>query len=681
MCGSRVILSFALLWGGVRTACADEVPRMPLVAVRSLTPAEANQKTEVRASGTVTFIDHKSLSVFFQDGTAGAYFRPTRIGALQPGDAVEVRGKTQRGYYVPGIAQATFEIVRRGTLPTPAEARYADLVSARFHYQWVAVEGIARAHSRLKDGRGLMRIAMDGHTLEIRSETNAPASHIPIGSVVRVEGLGSGTLTPRRQLLMPYIRVSDWASVRVLRTSDEEEELQRVSAAELLTFRIAGFATGRVQVGGVVTAAFPGGIVFARDEKTGFGIQFVDAPDLAVGDWIEVRGFPQVDRLSAHIADAVLVEHCNADNPSPVELSPDKLMGGLFDSDLVTISGQVTDTYRVDDVSVLTFRNENRAIRARLPSAMQAPPDGAWVRITGICEVESSREHGYLRLPSLVALRTRTEDDVVIVHAPSWWTAERLFYALATLAVLTVLALLWITFLRRQVAVKTRALAKKIESEAALQERQRIARDFHDTLEQDLAGLRLQLDAIASDRLGRAQQGLVAASQKLVKRIQLETRALITDLRDTAGAGTTLGSSLQECIARLSPLSSAEVRLALPERMPSLPATTIRHLRLIAGEGLANALKHSGARTVRVSLILDNRRLVLRVADDGCGFDAARETRGRLGHFGCIGIRERCRKIGAIPDWTSEEGLGTTLTIALPLGNDPTSVGSHPPDN
>jgi signal transduction histidine kinase len=59
--------------------------------------------------------------------------------------------------------------------------------------------------------------------------------------------------------------------------------------------------------------------------------------------------------------------------------------------------------------------------------------------------------------------------------------------------------------------------------------------------------------------------------------------------------------------------------------------------------------------------------LVVKVADDGTGFDAEAETCGKSGHFGCVGIRERSRKIGATVHWSSFPGRGATLAITVPL--------------
>ena len=88
---------------------------------------------------------------------------------------------------------------------------------------------------------------------------------------------------------------------------------------------------------------------------------------------------------------------------------------------------------------------------------------------------------------------------------------------------------------------------------------------------------------------------------------------------------------------------------------------------MIAQEAVTNALKHAGARSVRLGLDVKDDHLVMTIADDGCGFDVAAQRAAKAGHFGCIGIEERCDKLGAEARWHSAAGCGTTVEIILPL--------------
>jgi signal transduction histidine kinase len=112
-----------------------------------------------------------------------------------------------------------------------------------------------------------------------------------------------------------------------------------------------------------------------------------------------------------------------------------------------------------------------------------------------------------------------------------------------------------------------------------------------------------------------------------------------------------------------------------------IPPHVTHHLRMIAQEAITNALKHAHPTQIQLHLSTTPASntppfhhsttpslLTLRIADNGQGFDPTAQTHGQPGHFGCIGIRERARKVGAEVRWESEAGKGTTVCVELPLG-------------
>jgi len=88
---------------------------------------------------------------------------------------------------------------------------------------------------------------------------------------------------------------------------------------------------------------------------------------------------------------------------------------------------------------------------------------------------------------------------------------------------------------------------------------------------------------------------------------------------------------------------------------------------MIAKEAVTNALKHANASQITLHLSSIPTLITLRIIDNGRGFDPSAETHGKPGHFGCIGIRERCRKIHAEAEWQSQPGQGTSVIVTLPL--------------
>ncbi|MSU50414.1 MAG: sensor histidine kinase [Opitutus sp.] len=659
-------LRFAFAVALVATAGAQPPALTTAMEVRALSVAQAQQGLTARLRGTVVYIE--PASVFVQDETSTAFFRPNRLGDLRPGDEIEVQGATRMGLFLPGIGSADFRILRHGPLPAGVSATYDDLVAARHHYKRVAVEGVVRSLAPIEEGRSLMRLAMGSRILEVRVDAPPDRDRVRVDSRVRVQGLAAGFINERRQLVQPHVRMIDWNDLAVVDAAPGADQVPLISAAELLAFRVSGHGERRVRIAGTVTASFPGGLVFLRHDETALAVR-LDAPfALNPGDRLEISGFPEMDRFSASVVDAEIVSRTAGTPPAPIEVgTPDRLTG-LHDAHLVSVTASLTDSFKSDGNTVFVLQGRTRTVQALLPESAAVPATGSQLRITGVCRVESNQPgSGFTTRPGIVSLRARSADDVTVLQSPPWWNALRLRVALSVAAGVALLAALWIIVLRLQVARQTAALRRRIESEAALEERQRIAREFHDSLEQELAGVSLRLDALATREIDEKGRHLVTASRNLVSRIQTETRDLIADLRDPNETAGDLTTALAAVAARHAADSGADVRFETAAKLPPLPAATVHDLRMIARESVNNALKHGRATCVTISLAAGEGKFALRIVDNGCGFDAATATERKRGHFGCEGIRERGRKIGADVAWHSVLQKGATVEITLPL--------------
>jgi len=684
---STLLTTFAFLFGVglplLSAGSAKEAIAPPLtkaIEVRSLSWDDAGRAIPVRIRGTVIFI-HSRADVFVQDETAGTFFRTQEPEGVKPGDIVEVIGFSHQGLYLPGIGLSPYRVVGSGLLPEAIPVGYSDLISGLYHYQRVSIQGVVRSENQLPGGETVLLIAMDSRIVEVRIEPSPrPGPVSLVGSRIRAEGMAAGAINARRQLVQPYLQSRNWDEISVLAAALPEEEVPLVSGKELMTFRVSERGDQRVRIDGTVTASFPQGLIFVRHDKTAFAVRLSQPSGVSVGDHVEVIGFPEMERFSASVVDARLVSRRPGPKPEPVELGIEELREGLHDSDLIAVTARVTDRFQSEDGIVLTLQMGGQAMQARGPAPLVEMRVGSLVRAVGISVVESSVGSRYTTRPESVSLRIRQPEDIIVLKAPSAWTVRRLAGILAVLAAFVLLAGLWITILRRQVSRQTAALRESIESEGALQERQRIAREFHDTLEQELAGLSLRLDAAATRGIDDKGRSLLMASRNLVSRIQAETRNLILDLRSPAESAGDLVAALKELVAAHAGQPGAEVRLEVNDPVPTLPAATVHHVRMIAAEGVTNAVKHARASLIAVQVESSDADLIIRVTDNGDGFDIDAQTRGKSGHFGCVGIRERSRKIGATVTWSSEPGQGAILMILVPLGKGEKAVStSHEP--
>ncbi|MSU49726.1 MAG: sensor histidine kinase [Opitutus sp.] len=636
------------------------------IEIRSLSFDEARTGLAVRLRGTVTFIEG-SGAVFVQDETAGSFFRPEKPDQLRPGDIVEVTGRTQPGNYLPGIALAPYRIIGHGPLPAAVTVGHDDLTSGRYHYQRVAIEGIARSVTPVSEGHSVLRVDVASRIVEVWLDAGIEDEGVIVDSRVRVEGLAAGGINRRRQLVQPYLRTRDDSEITVLEPAVPEAAVPRIAASNLLTFRVAGQGNHRIRIDGVVTACPSKVLVFVRNGQTAFGLRFFSPTTVEVGDRIDVLGFTEMGRFSATVVDARLLAREAGASPVPQEIDIPGLLGGTRDGDLVAVTAELTDLFRSENGVVLALQRGGHALQARGPAMNVDLSLGSLVRVTGICEVESSTSVVLSSRPASVVLQIRTPEDIAVLASPSPWTMRRLLGVLSVLAAVTLLAVLWIAILRRQVRRQTAALRERIESEAALEERQRIAREFHDSLEQDLTGLGLRLDAAATRMFDEKGRQIITVSRGLLSRIQAETKNFVSDLRDSTEHD--LATALDAIATRHS--GEVEVRAEFAVPPPPLPGSSIHHLRMIARESVTNALKHTDATQVVIHVDIRADGLAMHIRDNGRGFNVQTETLGKSGHFGCVGIRERARKIGAQVAWHSTPGQGTVVEVILSLAGGP----------
>jgi signal transduction histidine kinase len=248
--------------------------------------------------------------------------------------------------------------------------------------------------------------------------------------------------------------------------------------------------------------------------------------------------------------------------------------------------------------------------------------------------------------------------------------STQLFILIATLTVLSIGAAV---SARRRAAAEL-AQSQALAAERAQQERQRIARDLHDSVSQTLFSLGLHA-GIAKHEAGRAElpagsalPEAVAEMATLAQAALLEMRASIFDLRGGAIAEQGLVTALAAHGAALTVRHDVRVTVTGPEDRLPLPARTEELLFRIGQEAVTNAVKHSGSQAVAAQVTAGHAWVTLTVCDQGGGFDAGSSYAGHLG----LGLmRARAAETGGTLEVTSTPGAGTTVRVAVPAGPRP----------
>lgn len=212
---------------------------------------------------------------------------------------------------------------------------------------------------------------------------------------------------------------------------------------------------------------------------------------------------------------------------------------------------------------------------------------------------------------------------------------------------------------------KLAASAARIESLTLQNERQRMARELHDTLAQGLTGLVLQLEAVRAHLASSNTERAAAIVDQALRRARStldESRAAIDDLRL---APVDLGASIRERLDGFTQATGIPCELDLSLRENGFSPEVADHALNILSEALVNVTRHAQAKHVHVRVKAQEDRLELEVHDDGKGFDPQREE--EAGHYGLLGMRERARLAGGVLTIESEAG-GTRVRFVAPAG-------------
>lgn len=218
----------------------------------------------------------------------------------------------------------------------------------------------------------------------------------------------------------------------------------------------------------------------------------------------------------------------------------------------------------------------------------------------------------------------------------------------------------------------TARLFDEVRDLATLEERRRLAREIHDGIAQEVAGLGLLVDDALHQHGDAAVRTDLERIRSELTRIVTELRLSIFDLRTEVGAG--IGEALSSHVRAVGAESGLTVHLVLDEDPTRLPPGVAPEILRIAQEAVANARRHASARTLWVTYRVTDGSAFLRVADDGRGIQ---DGRARPDSFGLQIMRERAGRIGASLTVKRRSPQGTVVELSL-AGNSPARHGEEP---
>ena len=644
--------------------------------------------TPVTVQGEVTFIDKALGLAFIQDRTGGIAFDPRQIPAmlkLKTGDAARLRGHLEKITGITAlILDAEGDAVTHAVSSDAVRPLSFDLDNApqmRVDGHLTRVSGIVRrvtlpkgknlpmtAEISTPGGYALARLPWrepDAATLD--AWLNQPVSLTAV-LICRV----SKQILPEDAcalLLVP--KPENWQTDAT--SLDEVFSRQPVISLQDISATQRNVTENRILLHGTVTAQRQRQWITLRTADGSILISTRQNEVFSPGEQLAVACWPQLRGSTLHMIDGICRRLGIGDPPVPLELDGSTLPTAETSAELVRLTG-VLQNHAValgQPRLILTLPGRQNYL---LQWAPQLPPEivttwrsGSTFTITGILSALPAGVRN--EMSAAFGIQPRTLDDITLVSAPSWWTRERLQVTAWTLLAFLAAVIVAAAFLRWQVRRQQRHIRTFETRAIAEEERRRIAREFHDSLQQQLVSATLHLEALQGavqstpDLLPR----MITEAAELLRHCQVEARHCIWDLRSDAPTRESLAQTLDEWLEmRLTHAADAQLEFEMTGEMPAiLPAEAPLHLMRIAQEAVNNALAHAQPSRVKVRLTCTPESVTLTVEDDGRGFGSALNEQHHEGHYGLSHMRERADKMGAELRFTAGTQGGTLVTVLV----------------
>jgi signal transduction histidine kinase len=655
--------------------------------VRELNPETAAKNLPVRLLGVVTYYDAPLFNLFFQDDTAGIFVlvAPGISTNISAGDEIEVKGVADKGDYAPIVRASAIHVLGKAKLPVPRRVSIDQLFTGLEDSQWVEVSGVVRSATVL-DGRRYLNLAMNGQRIMtyVENLSKSDARKL-IHATVRLRGVCYSRYNMKRQLRVPWLAVSSLADIVVEKPPAQPGE---VSIASLARFNSVGYYGNLVKVSGTVTLQKPGGALFIQSQGYGLYVQVAQPDKLTPGDHVVVSGYSALGQYVPTLEDATVQLVRHGEPPSPILADLATLLNAPdnFEGVLVRVNASLINLVESAGRQTLVLQSSNSIFTAIIENTQadehfKSLKLGSEIALTGVFTAQpperwipglaQSREVLVSTIPysppESIQILLRSYADIAVIRQPPWWTLSRLLWTIGIMALILLAGVVWVVILGRRVKRQTWIIEEKIRRASVLEERDRIAREFHDTLEQELAAITIQLDAVEAQLNGSPEtiRQLLRLARNMSRRSLSEARRSVWDLRSHLLENGDLTAALTEMAAPLSVASGVKIVVQSSGTPRKLPALAEHNLLRIAQEALANALKHSGAKRIMVALRYESSKVQLRLNDDGNGFDSLAVGQASNGHFGLLDMRERAEKIGARFSLSSQLGHGTEILLTI----------------
>lgn len=693
------------LFGSSVVRAVESVPATLTTAaqVRALSVEEARRAPSVRISGVVMGeADPEGIAFVIQDATEGIYVQgPANLVAeLRRGDRVEIEGVADPGGFAPYVAATAIRKVGHSEIPAPLRVTLDELNAGQLDAKWVEFSGIVRSVEPIAPTDSAPPPPGTRYTAPASgaAHTSEPKAKITLASggarvvfqvkgdfrpedyidaEVRVRGLCFNLHNHNRQFVRPFVQVPRGVALVVeKRPPPSPFDGEPRPVANLLQFQqLTGEHGHRVHVRGIVVHHRTGSALWVRDRDRSLRVATTQSDPLQPGDEVDVLGFPALGGYSAVLEDAVFRKLGSRGAPAAHVLT-DVSNALQNDADLVQLDARLVDVRRFPDTIALTLDWKNTTVRAqmRLPENATGPEGwlpGSVVRVSGVCSVitDEAGPLGGLWEPRSFQLVLRSPADVVVLQPPPWWNPERIVWVLSGFLALALgaVAVVMTASRRRLKEQEHRRAMAEAEFTAILSERNRVAREIHDTLSQNLGAISVQLELarVHAHEISAPARNHLAAALRLARAALSEARDSIWNMRSQVLEKRDLAEAIEGILTQMTDGTGVTPQMRVEGSRRRLPPVVENNLLRVGQEAITNASKHAKPTKIEVSLLFERRTVRLTVDDDGQGFVVGETPSGDRRSFGLVGIKERVDLLGGTFDLKSAPGHGTRVTVVV----------------
>jgi len=644
----------------------DQAPAKPSAStallkikeVQSLSIKNAKLGLPVHIRGVVTSKGRPYDNYLtIQDNTRGIFVYLHNVSNTIPicGDYYDIVGHSGAGNFAPVVWADKIERLGTGDLPEPSQPAWNALINGSMDIQWIEFQGL------VTDVRSnVLSMLLPGGQVDVEIITPVLPNLASFQkSVVTVNGVLFASWNTNREVRVGEIRVHNASINTDIPAPANPFDAVLKTPRELFLFDAQTSPFRRVKVQGQIIYA-DASQAFLMHDGTGLQILPAARADVVPGDLVDVVGYPYIGGTTPLLRDALLRKTGVAPLPPPKIVAEKGLTENGLDSIWVRVEGKLLGWHFERGLPVLEMQSGTHLFFARLASPENlnfSLRTGSRLALTGVYTAQGGGFGLLLNAPS----------DITILSQPPWWTLQRLLIVLGIMAFVLMLALVWITQLRRLVEQRTTQLGKEIRERELEAERSRIARDLHDDLGSSLTEISVLASTGQSEQMSKPVNAL-----PLFQTIANKSRRLVAALDVIVWAVDPEDNSLQSLADYLSAyageyLSSTNIacRFKVPISFP--PVTLdgrVRHeLLMTIKETLNNIVRHAKATEVEFGMTVSDNKLDIVIIDNGKGIQSTTEHEGH----GLKNLSARMKLLGGSYRAELRGSGGTIVTVSLSL--------------